>query len=195
MERFDGRRRRLLSRQQVHIRPALAAPDLIVLKRHRDLEGRRGEAWARRAILLVLVAALVAALANAFGQHASDAARSAPDAELEVRSPTVVRGGLLYQVRFTVSARHELKKAILVLDRDWLEGLTINTVEPAPLGEASRNGDLALELGHVPAGQRYVFYLQYQVNPTSVGRRRQTATLLDDERRIVSISRSLTIYP
>ncbi len=173
----------------------MAAPDLIVLKRHRDLEGRRGEAWIRRAILLVLFAALVAALANLFGQRASDAARSAPSAELEIRAPTVVRGGLLYQARFRISARQELKKATLVLDRGWLEGLTINTVEPAPLGEASRNGDLALELGHVPAGQQYVLYLQNQVNPTSIGRRHQTTTLLDGDRVIVAMPRSLTVFP
>ena len=173
----------------------MAAPDLIVLERHRDLEGRRGEAWIRRAILLVIVAAIVAALANVFGQRASDAARSAPAAKLEVRAPTVVRGGLLYQARFTISARQELKKATLVLDRDWLEGLTINTAEPAPLGEASRNGDLALELGHVPAGQKHVLYLQYQVNPTSIGRRHQTTTLLDGDRAIVAVRRSLTVFP
>jgi hypothetical protein len=173
----------------------MAAPDLIVLKRHRDLVGRRDEAWVRRALLLLVVAFVTAGLANVFGQHASSAARTAPDAELEVRSPTAVRGGLIYQARFTITARQELSKAILVLDRDWLEGLTVNTVEPAPLGEASRNGSLALELGHVPAGDEYVLYLQYQVNPTSVGRRNQTTTLLDGERVIVSLRRSLTVYP
>lgn len=173
----------------------MAAPDLIVLKRHRDLEGRRGEAWIRRALLLLLAALMVAGLANVFGQAARNATGTAPEAALEVRSPDAVRGGLIYQVRFTVSARDELEKAILVLDRGWLEGLTINTVEPAPLGEASKDGSLALDLGHVPAGDKYVFYLQYQVNPTSIGRREQNTTLMDDDRVILSLRRSLTIYP
>ena len=34
-----------------------------------------------------------------------------------------------------------------------------------------------LELGHVPAGDKYSLYLQFQVNPTDVGRRRQNVRL------------------
>ena len=45
----------------------------------------------------------------------------------------------------------ELKQATLVLSQGWLEGNTINTIEPSPVGEASRNGSLSLDLGHVPA--------------------------------------------
>jgi hypothetical protein len=173
----------------------MAAPDRIVLERHRDLEGRRAEAWVRRGILIAIAVFLAAGVANVFGQRASEAARETPAAELQVRTPTAVRGGLLYQSRFKITAREELKKAILVLDRGWLEGLTINTVQPDPIGTASRNGQVAFELGHVPAGQQYVFYLQYQVNPTSIGRRHQTTTLLDGDRVIVSVRRPLTIFP
>lgn len=44
-------------------------PDRLVLKRHRDLEGRRGEAWVRRTLLLVVTVPPVLALFNVFGQR------------------------------------------------------------------------------------------------------------------------------
>jgi hypothetical protein len=82
-----------------------------------------------------------------------------------------------------------------VLDTDWLDGLTVNTIEPSPVNEASRNGKLALELGHLPAGEKYVLFLDYQVNPTTVGTRTQTVALDDGETRILSIDHDLTVYP
>jgi hypothetical protein len=35
----------------------------------------------------------------------------------------------------------------LVLDSGWGEGVTINTIEPSPVGEASRDGKLVFDLG------------------------------------------------
>ena len=49
--------------------------------------------------------------------------------------------------------------------------MTLNTLEPAPVGEASRDGRIALDLGHIPAGDEHVLFLHFQVNPTDVGRR------------------------
>jgi hypothetical protein len=88
-----------------------------------------------------------------------------------------------------------LKKATLTLSQGWFEGITVNTVEPAPLGEGSRNGSPTFELGHIPAGQRYTLYIQFQVNPTNVGRRSTDAELYDGDRKLLSIHRTLTIWP
>ena len=87
-------------------------------------------------------------------------------------APERVRGGLFYEARFGIDAIREVSEATLVLDSGWAEE-SINTVEPAPIGEASRNGRLAFELGRIPAGQKHVFFLQLQVNPTHVGHRSQ----------------------
>ena len=38
-----------------------------------------------------------------------------------------------------------------------------------------------LDLGHVPAGQRHILFMQFQVNPTNVGRRPQSVRLYDGE--------------
>jgi len=38
-------------------------------------------------------------------------------------------------------------------------------------------------------------YLQCQVNPTNVGRRSQDVALLDGNRPIVSVDRTVTVFP
>ena len=44
-------------------------PDTLVLKRHRDLEGRRDTLWVRRAILALVALFALLGLANTFGQR------------------------------------------------------------------------------------------------------------------------------
>jgi hypothetical protein len=69
----------------------------------------------------------------------------------------------------TVDAKEEIDKATLVLDSGWTEQMQINTIEPSPVGEASRQGRLALDFGHLGPGDKLVVYLQFQVNPTKRG--------------------------
>jgi hypothetical protein len=166
-------------------------PDVLVLKRHRDLQGRD---WHRpiRWSLMTLVAVIpVLALANIFGQHASTARAGV----LTLRAPTTVRSGLLFGARFTIRPQTALRDATLVLAPGWGDGLTINTIEPSPVSEGSRNGSFVFKLGHVPAGGRFEFFLQFQVNPTSVGNRDQDIVLFDGSQRIAAIDRTLTIFP
>ena len=170
-------------------------PDTIVLKRDRDLDGRRNDIWVRRALFALVALVPVLALLNLFGQRPQTSSAGVAPAGLEVRAPARVRSGLLYQARFRVTAREELERATLLLDPGWLEGMTVNTIEPAPVSEASANGRLSLELGHVPAGESHVLYLAFQVNPTTVGRRSQDVTLLDGDRRVLEIDRTITIFP
>ena len=172
-----------------------AVPDGIDLGRHRDLEGREWHPWVRRALLGLLVVFLLLALLNLFGQRPSGAEASNAEATLKVYSPTTVRSGLFFEGRFTVEAKQELKQATLALSQGWFEGITVNTIEPAPVGEASRNGTPTFELGHIPAGERHVLYIQFQVNPTNVGRRSIDVELYDGERKLFGIHRTLTIWP
>jgi hypothetical protein len=171
------------------------APDAIDLRRHRDLEGRRWEQWVRRAILALVAVFVLAGLLNAFGQRPSTSAKDSRSAYLKVYAPTRVRGGLLFEARFTIEAHRDLQKATIVLSQGWLEGMTINTIEPSPVGEASRNGSLSLDLGHVPRGERHVLYMQFQVNPTNIGRRSADVELQDGERLLLSLHRTITVFP
>jgi hypothetical protein len=170
-------------------------PDRLTLKRHRDLEGREHKPWARWILLALLAVFLLLALLNLFGQRPDTSFRDSPVASLKVYSPTHLRSGLFFMSRFTIEAHEEIENATLVLDPGWLEGMTLNTLEPAPIGEASRDGRIALELGRVPAGQRYLFFLHFQVNPTNFGRRSQDVDLADGEKRLLHIDRSVTVWP
>ena len=97
--------------------------------------------------------------------------------------------------RFRVTAAREIAHATLVLDKGWLESMHINTIEPAPVEEASRDGRLALDFGRVPAGETITAYLEFQVNPTNVGHRSQTVELYDGEDLLARAERAVTIYP
>jgi hypothetical protein len=171
------------------------APEGIKLGRYRDMHGRGWHLWVRRSLLGLLALFILAGLLNAFGQRPSTALTSSREADLKIYAPTRVRGGLLWEARFTISANQDLKQATLVLGQGWLEGNTINTIEPSPVGEASRNGSLSLDLGHVPAGQRYELYMQFQTNPTNVGHRNADVQLQDGEKLLLSVHRTLTVFP
>jgi len=170
-------------------------PDMLTLRHHRDLVGRERRPMARW-FLLTLIGLLAAlGLLNVFGQRPDTSTREGPSATLKVYSPAKLRSGLFFMSRFTIEAREEIENATLVLDPGWLEGMTLNTLEPAPIGEANRNGRIALELGRVPAGTTHRFFLHFQVNPTTVGRRSQDVDLEDGERRLLHIDRTVTIWP
>ncbi len=169
-------------------------PDFLTLQRNRDGAGRH-EVPLRRAGVVLLGALLVAGLLNAFGQRPHTTVARTAAAALHVYSPSRLRSGLLFESRFTIEARRELRRARLVLDSGWLEGMTVNTIEPAPVGEASDDGKLLLELGHVRAGRIHRLFVQLQVNPTNLGRRRQDVELYDGDRRLLRVERSVTIFP
>jgi hypothetical protein len=169
-------------------------PDQLVLKVARDREGRR-DVIVRRIMVAALVLFLALGLFNLFGQRPSITTAEASAATLEVYAPERVRGGLYYEARFRVDAVRELEEATLVLDSGWAEGITINTVEPSPVGEASRDGKLVFVLGRIPPGQKHVFFLQLQVNPTNVGHRSQDVRLFDGDELIATVDRSITVFP
>jgi len=171
-------------------------PDGIVLKRHRDLEGMREAPWPRRVIVGAIVVFAVLGLANVFGQRPVDAGADTTEASLSLNAPDHLRGGLLFSARFHITAHHDVKDAVLVLDQGWAEGMAINTTEPSPIGEASRDGKLSFDLGHIPAGRSYVLYMQFQANATNVAWRRPAGvTLFDGPTRLLHIDRRVTIYP
>jgi hypothetical protein len=169
-------------------------PEYLTLRRNRDRAGQR-EAPIRRALVLLVSLFCVAGLLNVFGQRPETSKAAVPAASLKVYAASHVRGGLYYEARFTVTARQDLKRATLVLEPGWTEGITINTIEPSPVGEASRDGNLVFELGHIPAGTSHILFLHLQVNPTNIGRRSQDVALYDGERFLASVDRSVTVFP
>jgi hypothetical protein len=170
-------------------------PDYLTLRHHRDLEGRERRPLARWISLSAIGLVCGLGLVNTFGQRPDTDFADGPIASLKVYSPIDIRAGLYYESRFTIEAHQEIRNATLVLDPGWLEGITLNSLEPGPIGEASRNGKIALELGHVPAGDVHRFFLQFQVNPTNIGHRSQDVELRDGEQLLLHVDRKITVWP
>jgi hypothetical protein len=169
-------------------------PAYLTLRRNRDQVGRR-EVTIRRLIVGLLSLVLLAGLLNVFGQRPATSQAGTTAASLKVYAADRVRGGVIYEARFTITARQDVKEATLVLDSGWLEGITVNTIAPSPVGEASRDGKLVLTLGHVAAGTSYILFMQLQVNPTNVGHRSQDVALYDGDTFLTSVDRAVTVYP
>jgi hypothetical protein len=170
-------------------------PDRLDAARHRELAGRRYMRPARYVVLGLVAAVVVLGLLNVFGQRADTSTGESSRASLEVYAPARVRGGLLYEARFTIRAHRKLSHAVLQLAPGWAESQQINTIEPSPIAETSRDGKLLLTLGAVPKGRRFTLYLELQVNPTNVGRRSTDVTLYDGDARLLTIERTLTVFP
>ncbi len=170
------------------------APDGISLERHRDLQGAHGP-WGRRALLTAIALVSVLGLLNVFGQRPGTSTSAVPAATLSLRAPSHLRGGLLFSARFSIDAQQDLKQARLVLDPGWAEEMAINTIEPSPTEETSDDGKLSFELGPIAAGKTFVLYMQFQVNPTNVGRHSQDVALFDGPTHLLTIERNVTIYP
>src|SRR2546423_1209068 len=192
--RDRGQRSRVVCREPVDVADL---PDNLVLKRHRDLEGMsRSGIWIRRLVLALLTVFAGLALANVFGQRPSTLRAEAAAATISVYAPTAIRGGDFMQARFHITARHDLKKAILKLDPGWGESMSINTLEPSPVDETSDNGRFSFELGHIPAGHSFIFFMQFQVNPTNVAWHRPQNIELDDGNQVIArLHRTITVFP
>lgn len=171
-------------------------PEQLTLGRNRDLQGIPRRPWPRWIILGLVAAFSLLGLLDVFGQRPGTTTVASPRAVLRLYAPTHLRGGLLFSARFRITAVRELKNAILVLDPGWAESMSINTIEPSPLGEASANGRIALQLGHVRKGQSHEMWLELQVNPTNVAwRRPASVTLADGSTPLVRLRHHFTIYP
>jgi hypothetical protein len=152
--------------------------------------------WLRRAGCLLLAAVPVLALFNVVGQRAGNSTVSSPAAAVVVRAPAATRGGLMYQAKFTIVARRTLKSVSLVLGNGWLDGMTMNTDEPSASSETTGpHGGLTLSLGTLNAGQTYVQYFEFQVNPTSVGTRSQPVMLRSAGTTLLSLTHRMTVFP
>ena len=162
---------------------------------YRDLEGRNPHPWHRRVLLALIAAIPILALFGVFGQRTDRNAAVTPQATLTMSGPSRLRGGLLYQWKLQVVARTDLAQPKLALDEGFLNGLTVNTIEPQASQELNRNGHVVLEYGTLSAGQQLTVWVQYQVNPTTVGSRTVRVELDDGNSAITSLTRHVTVFP
>lgn len=172
-----------------------AAPETLTLETNRDRRNWWQSPWLRRALLLIPVAIAALGILNFFGQRPISAHASSRRARLTVTAPTHARSGLIYAARFRVDALTDIKKASLVLDQGWADGYTVNGQAPQPLTQGSSDGRLNFGFGHIPAGSHVTFWLSLQVNPTTVGHHAQSVRLYDGTELLITLRRSVFIFP
>jgi hypothetical protein len=151
--------------------------------------------WTRRAVMTIFAVVALLGLLDVFGQGTTQTVASTPAAVLSLTAPEAVRGGLFFQSRVEIRARRAIAHPRLVLDEGWIEGMQVNSIEPSPVGEASRDGRLVLSYDALDAGERLVVWLQFEVNPTNTGHRSYGLELDDADTRIAAIDRDITVFP
>jgi hypothetical protein len=174
---------------------SLTPPDTLSLGTNRDRAHWWQSVWIRRVLLLIPLALVAAALLNYFGQRPTDSIGVGSEAKLTVHAPTEARSGLVYAVSFRIDAIRDLKHATLVLDPGWADGYTFNGLAPQPTSQESRDGRLLFGFGHLPAGRHLIFWISLQINPTTIGRRRQDVWLYDGSTIVTRVKRTITIFP
>ena len=112
------------------------------LEPYRDVSGsgRAYDPWVRRGILFLLGLLVLAALLNRFGQHPVTSNAAVSSAALEVQAPENLRGGLIFQARFTITAHARLARPTLILQRGWLESMSVNSIVPDAVQADAREG-------------------------------------------------------
>jgi hypothetical protein len=161
----------------------------------REPSGITAGLWVRRAILTGLGLLVLVALLNQYGQRPSTSVARVPAATMRLSAPERLRGGLFFQSRLEIRAAQAIDHPRVVLANGWVEGMQVNSIEPAPVGEASRNGRVVLSYDALKPGDVLRVWLQFEVNPTNVGRRPYTVELDDAERPLVRLAPTITALP
>ena len=155
-----------------------------------------GASWTSRVLLGALAVLVVLGLANTFGQSPSVSQAQSPAATLRVTAPADLRGGLIFQVRVDITAHRSLPKPSLVFSPAWFEAMTLNSLAPQPSTESTRDGAPVFTLSPINAGEQATYWFYFQVNPTHVGwHDPESLALMDNNTQVVSIHRTITIYP
>jgi hypothetical protein len=160
-----------------------------------DRAGQNRGLWARRAVIALFCAIAVLSLADRFGQRATESQAASPGARMTLTAPETVRGGLFFQSRVEIHAQREIAAPHIVLDRGWVEGMQVNSIEPAPASELSRDGRLVLTYDKLAPGDLLRIWFQFEVNPTNTGRRSYGIELDDEAARVVRLSPTITVLP
>jgi hypothetical protein len=155
----------------------------------------RDAPWLRRAVLALFAIGAVAVLAGAIGQQPSSSQAGGAAARLTLSAPDTVRGGLLFQARVTIDATASIRRPQLVLQRGWLEGMQISSIEPQPSQETGSGSTVTLSYDALDAGETLTVWLQFQADPTSVGTRPAGIRLLDGTTPLATIDHDLTVLP
>jgi hypothetical protein len=163
--------------------------------RHVELEGRGRHVWQRRVGILLVALVPLAALFDVFGQRATFSNAATSHASLHVDAPSHVRGGLIFTAEFVITPHASLHDARLLLADGWFEGMTFNGLTPQPSNASAQGRWEVFDFGALPAGVAFPVWISWQVNPTTVGRHSQDVALYNGGTELMTVHRTVTVFP
>jgi hypothetical protein len=163
--------------------------------RHQDLAGRGHHVWQRRAALVVIAVIPLLGLLNVFGQRTVSGSAQSPAASMLINSPAHVRGGLVFTTEIVITPRQQLQDARLYLDSGWFAGMTLNGIAPQPSTESAQGRWQVWDFGKIGAGVAYRLWISWQTNPTNVGRHVLDVALYGGGSKLLTVHRTLTVFP
>jgi hypothetical protein len=163
-------------------------------ERHYEVRGREGT-WLRPVAVALTLALVVLGLFNVFGQRAVTSTATGAAATLSVNAPERLRSGLLFTPQIRVHALRPLHDMTLRFSQGWFQAMTFNGMSPAAQTEGSDGGWQVFRFGPVHAGQTVTVWMSFQANPTEFAGHAQVVQLADGADAIVTVSRSLFVFP
>jgi hypothetical protein len=145
----------------------------------------------RRAVMTLFALVSLLGLVGAFGQRST----ASSNGDMTVTMPSTVRGGLFWQARIDIRATRTLRQPRLVFADGWLEGMQVNSIEPAAQSESSRDGRLVLSYDKLEPGDRLQIWMQFEVDPTNLGHRSVTLELDDGTTPVARTDRDIRVLP
>jgi hypothetical protein len=136
------------------------------------------------------------ALAGLLGGTPAETGSARNDtADLFVRSPHILRNGLLFETRIEVLARRPIDDAVIAIPAQHWRDFTINSMIPAATEEEYKDGEYRFHFDRLEAGDRLQFKIDGQVNPPHFGRDVGRIRLLDDEREVIAVRFEQMVLP
>jgi hypothetical protein len=165
------------------------------IDREAHLERAPHSPWPRRLVITLIAVFCLLALLNTFGQVSAVTTADAPAASLRVDSPLRLRGGVIFTSVLTLYPHRKLDDAKLRLAPGWFDGMTLNAEAPQAQQESSDASGVTLDLGQLDAGATTPVWISWQTNPTTVGAREQDVTVFDGQQPILTVHRSVVVFP
>ncbi|WP_422055907.1 hypothetical protein [Sphingomonas sp.] len=163
---------------------------------HADPATGYGRGRRRWLALILLSVLMIAALAGVFGGGKTRAiVVSGPAAQLELRTPRVIRNGEFFESRIRVTARAPIAKAVIAVDATLWRDMTINTMIPAPAEESFKDGAFRFDYGPLKPGETLIIKIDGQINPPLFAGTEGTVAVLDGERELAALPLDITVLP
>jgi hypothetical protein len=169
-----------------------AAPDGIEKRNQQPIAD-----WRRHAspLSLVVFGAVVALGLSGLLGHERDWTASGGGVDVRIHAPEVIRNGEFLELRVTLESDGPLAAPAIGLDAALWEDMTVNTMIPAATTETSAGGELRFEFEPIEAGVPFLWKVDMQVNPDTVGGNAGTVTIYDGGDRLVSADVSIDVLP